>query len=98
MTDMGPKPKGKSLERINNDGDYEPKNCKWATPVEQSNNTKNTKLLTKNGITMSISAWARELGISSGTIIYRLGCGMLEDQALISDRFYGKKIKRKTYR
>lgn len=41
LADMGPKPKGYSIERENNDGHYEPSNCKWATQSEQNKNKSN---------------------------------------------------------
>ena len=80
--DMGRRPKGKTLDRIDNDGDYEPSNCCWSTYVEQTHNTRRNRWVTFNGKTLIVSDWARETGISESLIRYRLNHGWTTKQAL----------------
>jgi len=79
-SDMGPRPtKHHTIERINNDGPYCKKNCKWANRKEQANNrriAKTTLKITLNGKTQSANAWSIELGISRRTITNRFKKGI----------------------
>ena len=54
LADMGERPEGKTLDRIDNDGNYEPGNCRWATPKEQSANTRR-KAAEANGETLLVT-------------------------------------------
>lgn len=61
-----------SIERIDNDGDYSPENCKWVNRTEQANNRRSNRKLTFKGRTQNLRAWANELGIKENTIRARL--------------------------
>ena len=82
ISDMGEKPKGTSLERIDNDGPYSPDNCKWATAMEQAQNRRSSSLLTFKGRTLPVMQWSREIGIKRTTIEMRLLNGWSIEKAL----------------
>ncbi len=67
ISDMGPRPPGRSLDRINNNGNYEPSNCRWATKLEQTRNTRNNVLITINGKTQALVAWCEIYNINPET-------------------------------
>lgn len=68
LLDMGERPEGKTLDRIDHNGDYCPENCKWSTAQEQSENKRNSILITFNGRTKCLTSWARELSVSRKAI------------------------------
>lgn len=76
LEDMGPRPSPKhSVERIDNDREYCPDNCKWATRDVQSRNTRRTKLITHDGVTLCMKDWAKRIGMRYGTLYHYLAHG-----------------------
>lgn len=80
--DMGDRPQGKTLERIDNEKCYCKTNCTWATPKEHARNRRNTRMLTYKGKTQCQRDWGRELNLSEVTIHKRLKRGLSVEQAL----------------
>ena len=65
--DMGPRPDGMQLDRIDNNGPYSPDNCRWATPTDNANNTRQNTAILMFGRCMNHNQWARFLGIKRST-------------------------------
>ena len=70
--DMGDMPETYTLDRIDNDGNYGPKNCRWADSVTQRENSSTVRLITYRGVTKHIRQWSTDLGINYGTLYARL--------------------------
>lgn len=72
ISDMGSRPKGKWLDRVENDGDYIYNNCDWTTPQAQQNNRRNNHVITFRGESLTISQWSKRLNINPKTLANRL--------------------------
>ncbi len=70
--DMGDRPVGMTLDRIDNEGDYDPTNCRWASQKEQQRNRRDNVFLTLEGRTATLTEWANRIGISKVTLCARL--------------------------
>jgi hypothetical protein len=81
LEDMGERPAGKTLDRYpNKAGNYEPGNCRWATPQEQSENLKTNVAVTYGAELIQLSALARMLGVHKKTLQYRISTGWPESE------------------
>lgn len=85
--DMGARPEGHSLERVNNAGNYERKNCRWASVADQKRNTKRNVFLTAGGFTLCQKDWSEKLRASEMTIRRHLRSdGVQSTQNWIAER------------
>ena len=90
LADMGPRPKGMTIERKNNNGNYTPHNCGWATPKEQAQNRGprvDCKWLTYKGKTKPLQEWAKITGIKWRTINARV------DRGWTAEKIFTKPIR-----
>lgn len=83
MESIGPKPSPiHTLDRINNDGGYEPGNVKWSTPSEQGRNTRFNQLVEFMGKILPLAEWCERLNLRPGTVRNRLRSGWPVEKAL----------------
>lgn len=75
LSDMGVKPNGMTIDRIDVNGNYGPSNCRWATNDDQQKNKRNCHLITFNGETLTRRDWAKKIGLHEATLQCRIKRG-----------------------
>lgn len=95
IEDMGIKPDGLTLERINNNGNYEPSNCKWATRAEQRRNQRDCIYVVVNGMKMTLEESAKHVGVHPTTLRSRIKLRSMTPQQAVEAPFGQQKRSRR---
>lgn len=84
LRDMGPRPIGYTLDRIDTDGDYAPANCRWASRYTQSNNTRQCVYVVHKGERLTLSQLASLYDVDYSALRQRVKRGQTAEQALFA--------------
>jgi hypothetical protein len=82
FADMGERPPGGTLDRIDSDGDYSPANCRWLSIAAQQRNRRDNRLVTIDGVTRCAAEWAELVGMRRQDVIKRLNRGWSDREAV----------------
>jgi hypothetical protein len=82
LADMGARPKGHQLDRIDNNGPYSRENCRWAPQKTNLNNKRSNRVIEHDGERLTIAQWSDRLGINYRTLNNRINRGWSINDAL----------------